>query len=131
METIYKEIYVVSGLEYLEIKEKITEEKKEPTIKTHSDRGTTIDFADFGNGRQAFIFLEEKIRGLQIWGVRLGWSENYMVIAPEELTRDTISEISAQVTNVSGEETEPEDFEVHVYEHGHEVDVAHVEKEKQ
>jgi len=91
METVYREIYVVSGLEYLKIKEKMIEERKELTIKTLVDTGTTINFVDFGNGRQAFIFREEKFGGLQIWGVRLGWSENYRVIAPEELTRDTIS----------------------------------------
>jgi len=131
METVYREIYVVSGLEYLKIKEKMIEEKKEPTIKTLVDTGTTINFVDFGNGRQAFIFREEKFGRLQIWGVRLGWSENYRVIAPEALTCDTISVLSAQVTNVSGEETGPEDFEVHVYGYGHAVDVARVEKEKQ
>ena len=131
METVYREIYVVSGLEYLKIKEKMIEEKKEPTIKTLVDTGTTINFVDFGNGRQAFIFREEKFGRLQIWGVRLGWSEKYKVISPAELTRDTITVLSTQVTNVSGSATKPEDFEVHVYGYGHAVDVARVEKEKQ
>ena len=107
----------------------MAKEKKEPTIKTLEDRGTKVDFVDFGDGRHVFLFREEKFRGLQIgWGFRLGWSEKYKLITPAELTPDTISVLSAHITNVSGVETKPEDFEVYVSEHGRGVDKALIEK---
>jgi len=92
----------------------MTKEKKEPKVKTIEDKGTKIDFVDFGNGRQTFIFREEKFRGIQIAGFRLGWSEKYKVISPQELTKGTLSVMSTAVTNVSGEIVVPKDFDVRV-----------------
>ena len=108
----------------------MVKEKKEPIVKTLEDKGTKIDFVDFGNGRQAFLFREERFMGVQIGGFRFGYSEKYRVISPGELTPHTISVLSEQVSNVSGVKTKPEDFQVHVSERGIGVDVARIEKQK-
>jgi hypothetical protein len=108
----------------------MAKEKKKPRIETLEDKGTKIDFADFGNGRQAFIFREEKFRGIQIAGFRLGWSEKYRVISPQEITKGTLTAMSTAVGNVSGVVTKPEDFQVHVSDRGIGVDVPHIKKQK-
>ena len=73
-----------------------------------------IDFVDFGNGKQAFFYQEEKFRGLEIAGFRIGWTDKYKVISPQELTPSTISTLSNTVSNVSGSMVQSKDFEIHV-----------------
>jgi hypothetical protein len=86
--------------------------KKEPTVKTLEDKGTKTDFVDFGDGRQVFIYREEKFRGIQVGGFRLGWSEKYKIGSPDNITMGTISTLSKQVSELSGSAVSTSDFEV-------------------
>jgi hypothetical protein len=90
-----------------------SKEKKQPTIKTLEDKGTKIDFADFGDGKQAILYQTEKFRGLQIGMFRLGWANKYDVISPKELTPATLTEISGDVSIATGSTVKPADFVVH------------------
>jgi hypothetical protein len=87
-------------------------EKKEPSVKTFEDKGTKLDFVDLGEGRQAFLYREEKFRGLQVWGVRLGWSEKYKLISPNEITMGTFTALSKMASKASGSAINANDFEV-------------------
>jgi hypothetical protein len=88
--------------------------KKQPTIKTLEDKGTKIDYVDFGDGKQAFFYQSEKFRGLGIGAFRLGWSDKYNIISPQKLTRDEIVAISGDASIVTGSTVRPEDFVVHL-----------------
>lgn len=94
--------------------EKEKREKKKPTVKTLEDKGTKIDFADFGDGRQVFIYQEEKFRGFGIGGFKIGLTDKYKVISPQELTSGTITTLSNVVSNVSGDIVKVGDFEIHI-----------------
>jgi hypothetical protein len=86
------------------------EKKKQPTIKTLEDKGTKIDFVDFGDGRQVFLYQTEKFRGVDVGAFRLGWTDKYNVISPQELTRGTLTAISTCASIVTGSAVKPEDF---------------------
>jgi len=87
-------------------------EEKKPDIKTLQDKGAKIDYVKLSDGRELFVFEEERFRGLQLYGFRLGWSNKYQVVAPSQLTRGTISIMSGLVTKASGAQTSPEDISV-------------------
>jgi hypothetical protein len=90
------------------------EEKKKPRIETLEDKGTKVDLVDFGDGRQTFLYREEKFRGLDIAGVRLGWREKYKIITPEQLSplsKGTIYTMSDAVSTASASSVKPSDFE--------------------
>jgi hypothetical protein len=88
------------------------EKKKQPTIKTLEDKGTKIDYVDFGDGRQAFFYQTEKFRGVSAGAFRFGWTDKYNVISPSELSKDTIAAMSASASTVTGSPVKPEDFKV-------------------
>lgn len=87
--------------------------EKKPTIKTLEDKGTKIDLVDFGDGRQAFFYQTEKFRGLGIGAFRLGWTDKYNVISPQELTYDQISGMARTVSVATGSNVLPSSFVVH------------------
>lgn len=86
--------------------------KEEPIIKTLEDKGTKIDWVKFADGREMFIFQEEKFRGIQIAGFKLGLTDKYKVIPPTELSQNTINLLSKAVTNVSGSAVSSNDISV-------------------
>ena len=90
------------------------EEKSKATIKTLVDKGTKVDFVDFGNGRQTFIYQIEKFRGLSIGAFKLGLTDKYHVITPQELTEGTIAVMAETGSAVSGQTINPQDFEITV-----------------
>lgn len=92
---------------------KETEEKK-PKVKTLEDKGTKVDFVDFGDGRQAFIYREKTFRGVEAGGFRLGWTDTYKVISPQELTGGTVTALSKNISTVSGSPVKITDFELYV-----------------
>ena len=63
----------------------MSKEEKKPTIETLEHKGTKVDVVDFKDGRQIFIFQTEKFTGFQIGAFKLGWSNKYAVISPEQL----------------------------------------------
>lgn len=88
--------------------------KKKPTIKTLEDEGTKVDLVDFGNGRHAFFYRQEKFLGVEIpiIGARLGWSEKYNVVSPGQLSQDTISTMTQTLSTISGAQVNPDDISV-------------------
>jgi hypothetical protein len=88
--------------------------KKKPKVKTIEDKGTKIDFVDFGDGNYTVLFREEKFRGLDLSVVKLGWSEKYKVVSPREITKGTLSTLSEKVKQVSGLQITPEDLEIEI-----------------
>lgn len=87
-------------------------EKKEPIVKTLEDKGTKIDWVKLPDGREMFIFQEEKFRGIQIAGFKLGKTDKYRIISPAALTSSTINRLSQVVTEVSGSAISPSDISV-------------------
>jgi|GEM_PF-7005952 len=92
---------------------KESKEKKQPTIKTLEDKGTKIDYVDFGDGRQAFFYQTEKFRGVGVGAFKLGWTDKYTVISPTKLSRDTLVTMSANASAATGSSIKPEDFIVY------------------
>lgn len=88
------------------------EKKKQPTIKTYEDKGTKVDLVDFGDGRQALFYQIEKFRGLGIGAFRVGWTNKYAVVSPEQLTRGTLDLMATSGSIITGSTIKPEDFMV-------------------
>ena len=84
--------------------------KKQPTIKTLVDKGTKVDFVDFGDGRQAFFFQTEKFRGITIGAFKLGWTNKYAVVSPQDLSQGTLNLMATSASNVASSTIKPEDF---------------------
>jgi hypothetical protein len=87
------------------------EKKKQPTITTLEHKGTKVDLIDFGDGRQALFYQIEKFRGLGIGAFRIGWTNKYAVVSPEQLTRGTLDLMATSGSIVTGSTIKPEDFE--------------------
>jgi hypothetical protein len=92
----------------------MSERKKKPEIKTLKDKGISIDYARFSDGREAFIFEEERFRGLAISVFRLGITDKYKVFTPKAPSMGTLSLLSKAVNDSSGSHTTIKDFEVNV-----------------
>ena len=87
-----------------------TEKKKLPTIKTLEDKGTKVDLVDFEDGRQALFFQIEKFRGLGIGAFRIGFTNKYAVVSPEQLTRGTLDLMATSGSIITGSTIKTEDF---------------------
>lgn len=90
--------------------------KKEPKIKTLKDKGATVDWVRFPDGREAFIFQQEKFRGIEVYGFKVGTTDKYKVISPTELSQGTLDVMSEIVTNVSGSRVKSNDINVTIEE---------------
>lgn len=89
---------------------KEAEKKKQPAIKTYEDKGTKVDLVDFGDGRQALFYQIEKFRGLGIGAFRVGWTNKYAVVSPEQLTRGTLDLMASSGSIITGSTIKTEDF---------------------
>lgn len=86
------------------------EEKKKPKMKTYEDKGTKVDFFNYGDGREAFFFKTEEFRGLSIGAVKLGWTNKYGIFTPQKITQGTLDVMSANASIVSGSTITSNDF---------------------
>ena len=77
-------------------------EDEEPKVKTLRDKGATIDHVTLSDGRELFILKEEKFRGADIGGFKLGWSDKYQIISPRDIGGGTLNIMTSLISSASG-----------------------------